>query len=157
MIETARLRLVPLSSDDALAIVHGERPAGAVWAAEYPLDGTLVAASLLLTAEAEGRPPAELGSYQITLRKTGMVVGDCGFFASPDDAGLLHVACEVCRSERGQGFATEALSALLDWVRQLPHPPRLVAEATTREGQRLLERVGMREYERRDRLVYYGS
>jgi RimJ/RimL family protein N-acetyltransferase len=157
MIETDRLRLVPLSLTDATAIVHGIRPLGTRWAEGYPLDGTMVAASLLLTAEAEGRPLTEFGSYQITLRTDGLVVGDCGFFASPDEAGLLHVACELCRGERGHGYATEALGALLDWVRMLPQPPRLIAEATTPEGQRLLERVGMREYERRERLVYYGG
>jgi RimJ/RimL family protein N-acetyltransferase len=157
MIETERLRLVPLSLPDAEAIVHGIRPEGAIWAEGYPLDGTLVSASLLVTARAEGRTLGDFGSYQIVHRESRMVIGDCGFFSSPDDGDVLHVACELCHGMRGNGYATEALGALLAWVRGLPDQPRLIAEATTPEGQRLLERVGMREFERRERLVYYGG
>src|SRR3954451_15473889 len=94
-IETSRLRLGPLSLGDAAAMVNGHQPEDARWVAGYPTDGTLVAAGLVVTAEAEGRPLGPWTTYQMVRSADGSVIGDCGFLGPPDAQGHVHVGYGV--------------------------------------------------------------
>jgi len=50
------------------------------------------------------------------------LVGFGGFTASPDPEGWVEIGYSVLPKREGQGYASEAVSALLDWAR---HDPRL--------------------------------
>jgi RimJ/RimL family protein N-acetyltransferase len=155
MIETERLRLVPLAAADAAAMVEGVRPEGANWCEGYPMEGTLVAAGMLLKAEAEGQPFGPFVSHQIVRVADGMVIGDVGFDGPPDADGDLHIGCGLCVPARGQGYAREAVRALIDWAHRQPGIRYVNAEAATPEAKRLLRAVGMQPFDQRARLVYF--
>jgi len=45
------------------------------------------------------------------------VVGSAGFHAAPDDRGRVEIGYDVAPAERRQGYAREAVEALLGWAR----------------------------------------
>src|SRR3954451_11237910 len=142
VLETDRLLLRPLPLDVARALVLGHRPPDAPWAPDYPTDSTLVAASMVVTAEAEGRPLEPWTAYQVLLRDTRCAIGGCGFtLGAPDDRGGVLVAASVVDSYKGHGYAPEALRALIAWAREHPEVRRVRAETarTNAEGVRLYE------------------
>lgn len=155
MIETERLRLVPLSLADATAIVNGVRPDGARWADGYPLEGTLVVSGMVVTAEAEETPLGPWRSYHIVRKEDETVIGDSGFDGPPDASGDVHLGCAICQVAQGQGYAREAVTALLAWAHAQPGVRHVLAEASSEPGKRLLRAAGMRPYDERARLVYF--
>jgi RimJ/RimL family protein N-acetyltransferase len=158
-IETQRLSLVPLSLADAATLVNGHRPDAARWAEGYPTDGTLVAAGLVVTAEAEGRPLGLWGTYQMIRLQDGVVVGDCGFLGPPDSQGYVHVAYGVVEEVRSQGYATEALAGLIAWTRTRPEVTRVLADSacTNHPSLRVMENAGMRRAGSDGVLVYFEA
>ena len=159
-IDTPRLRLVPLSVHDAAAIVHGQRPLEDRWAPDYPTDATLVAAGLVVTAQAEGRELAPWTAYQIVRRSDGKAVGGCGFvWGEPDRAGNVHVSFSIVDSARGEGYGPEALRAIIAFAKQHPEVTRVLAETahTNTEGLGVFQEAGMRRAGADDHLVYFEA
>lgn len=158
VIETPRVRLVPLGLADAAAIVHGHRPPGARWADGYPTDATLVVAGLVVTAEGDGA--GGLGpyrGYQVVRRDDGMVIGDCGFLGPPDARGEVHVGFGVAEVAGGYRLAGEALQGLIAWAHRQEQVERVVAEAapTNIASLRVLEQAGMRRVGEESGIVVF--
>lgn len=65
----------------------------------------------LATAE-----PGAPGWFQFALKEkaTGRFIGDCGLFIDPGDRRLARVGYTIARPFWNRGFATEAVSALVD-------------------------------------------
>jgi RimJ/RimL family protein N-acetyltransferase len=145
--ETPRLQIVPLPYADAEAMLHGRRPSEARWAPDYPTDGTLVAAGVIVTAAAEGRELWPFTSFQIIRRADGVAVGGCGFLVgAPDDDGRVHVSFSLVESAGGHGLAAEAMGALIEFAKRQPGVTRVLAETaqTNTAGLEVYEQAGMR-------------
>ena len=156
-IETQRLRLVPLQLPDAAAMVNGHRPVRARWADGYPTDGTLVAAGLVLAAEAEGEPLGPWGVYQIVRRADDVVIGDCGFLGPPDHHGWVHSGLGLVDLDQHHDLAVDALRALVTWAKAQPGCSRVMADAaaTNHAYIRVMEAAGLRHAGSDGSLVYY--
>lgn len=143
----------------AAAIVGGNRPPGARWALGYPTEGTLVAASLVVTAENEGRPLGIFGSYQVIHRETDLVVGDCGFYGPPNGDGEVRIAFGTCPSQQRRGYAREALQGLIRWALKQDGVDRVIADTarTNIASIRVMETAGMRRTRSDESLVYYEA
>ena len=132
----------------AEAIVDGLRPADPdEWAPDYPTDATLIGASMLVAAAAEGREDELWGFYQSIRRDRGRVVGGGGFGRTPPDAGgEVHVGYSIAPSERGAGFEVEAVRGLVGWALRHPGVTRVLAEtaATNEDGLAVYAAAGMR-------------
>ena len=157
VLHTARLDLMLLEAVDARALAEGADCWNRSWAAGYPLASSLLAAELTLAAAARETPLGAFGSYQLIRRADQRVIGDVGFMGPPDATGAVSIGCAVAADARRQGFATEALSALLDWAREQPGLTCVLADTTRSNvaSQRLLERVGMRRVGEDGELLYY--
>jgi RimJ/RimL family protein N-acetyltransferase len=157
VLHTPRLELVLLEPYVARALAEGRNRNGHPWACGYPLGSTLLTAELTAAAEAQDRPLGEFGSYQVVRRADGCVIGDVGFMGPPDATGAVLVACAITEDARGQGYATEALSALLDWARGQSGLTCVLADTTRSNlaSQRLLERVGLHRIGEDGELLYY--
>ena len=143
MLTTRRLQLAEVSPGLAEQLAAGIRAAGQHWAAGYPLDGTVVAASMqLLAAAAAGAHVAGFGMYQIIDRASGQVVGDMGFHGPPGEARAVEVGYGIVPARRGEGLASESLRALAAWALAQPGVDRVVARtgARHRSSQRVLLR-----------------
>src|SRR3954470_8529585 len=157
VLRTARLDLVLLEPAPARALATGANPDGHTWAPGYPLADSLLYAELTAAAADGGRPLGAFGTYQIVRRDDGSVIGDAGFLGPPDATGAVHLAVVITELARGQGYATEAVTALLAWARTQDGLTCVLADTTRSNpaSRRLLERVGMHRVGEDGELMYY--
>ncbi len=111
-IETSRLSLHPVDAEEARRIVERAPASEDRWAADYPFEGDLAGLGAFLAASARAGEQRPFGYYRITLRSSGQAVGGIGFKGAPVD-GVVEVGYGLAPSARGQGFAAEALTALV--------------------------------------------
>ena len=126
-LETARLRLVPCTPAHLLAVIeHPERFERLVG---FPLadglrgfyvSGDVSPRWLDALRTAAGAPPAPpdpwMHGFFIIERSSGVVIGSAGFKGPPDGDGMVEIAYGIVPSRQGQGFATEAAGALLQFA-----------------------------------------
>jgi RimJ/RimL family protein N-acetyltransferase len=157
VLHTARLELVLMGPDEARAVTGRISQNGHSWAAGYPLGSSLLRAEMTLAAAAQERPLGDYGTYQVVRRADGQVIGDVGFMGPPDATGAVSVGCAITEDARGQGYGTEALSALLEWCREQAGLTCVLADTTRSNlaSQRLLERVGLHRVGEDGELLYY--
>jgi RimJ/RimL family protein N-acetyltransferase len=99
--------------------------------------------------EMELAQPGKPGTwYQLAVERQdepGMV-GDCAFHVLAEDALQAHIGFTFSRAHQKQGYATEAVSRLLDYLSgDLGlHRVCAICDADNVASYRLLERVGMR-------------
>jgi RimJ/RimL family protein N-acetyltransferase len=157
VLRTPRLDLVLLEPVGARALTAGRNHNGRPWAAGYPLGSSLLRAELTLAAAAQKCPLGAFGTYQLIRRADDQVIGDVGFMGPPDATGAVSVGCAITEHARHQGYATEALSALLEWARGQSGLTCVLADTTRSNlaSQRLLERVGLRRVGEDGELLYY--
>jgi RimJ/RimL family protein N-acetyltransferase len=156
-IHTARLDLVLLEPIGARSLVSGVKQDGTSWGSGYPLGSSLLRAELTLASAAQKLPVGGFGSYQVIRRADGHVIGDAGFMGPPDATGAVSIGCAIIDDARGQGYATEALTALVKWAREQPGLTCVLADTTRSNiaSQRLLERIGMHRVGEDGELLYY--
>jgi RimJ/RimL family protein N-acetyltransferase len=157
VVHTARLDLVLLEPDAARALAGGSSRNRHPPADGYPMGSSLLRAELTVAAAAQNQPLGRFGSYQVVRRADDHVIGDVGFMGPPDATGAVSIGCAIAEDARGQGYATEALSALLGWAQQQSRLTCVLADTTRSDlaGQRLLERVGMHRVGEDGELLYY--
>jgi RimJ/RimL family protein N-acetyltransferase len=157
LIRSERLCLRQLEAEEARALLQGKPDPQRPWMAGYPMQGTLIAVEAFVRAVENGANPGAYGVYQLVRSSDDMVVGDIGFHGPPSQAGAVTVGYGLAPGARGQGYATEALRALVAWA--LAQPEVVVVEADTTHAnvpsQRVMERAGMRMYDRSEQLRFY--
>jgi RimJ/RimL family protein N-acetyltransferase len=158
-IESARLCLRQLEAAEARALLQGKADPERPWAAGYPLQGTLIAVEAFVRAVDNGASPGPYGVYQLVRSGDGLVIGDIGFHGPPDGDGAVTVGYGLAPGARGQGYATEALRAVLDWALEQPEVARVEADTTHANlpSQRVMERAGMRLVDRNEQLRFYRA
>lgn len=113
-IPTARLILHGVDPVQAEQLAQGVSPLPCV--PDYPHADTETAARMQRHAlEVDNWVPG-FGLYLMVRNDDGMVVGDIGFHTPPDVRGAVEVSYGVADSQRGRGYATEALKALTRWA-----------------------------------------
>jgi RimJ/RimL family protein N-acetyltransferase len=140
-----RLRLRLLARAEVRALLDGHTPGGLAWAEGYPLDGGLVTAAMQHQLHADDITTGPFGLFQIVRREDGLVVGDIGFHAPPDELGEVSVGFGVVPAQRRRGYATEALRTLLTWAIAQPEVRAVHADTdlVNLASQRVLAGAGM--------------
>ena len=82
-----------------------------------------------------------LTPWAIVLRGSGAVVGFCGFFARPVKGTTMGYA--IVPQFRGQGLATEAAAAVLDWAERHGVDVYASIRPPNPASARVLEKIGM--------------
>jgi hypothetical protein len=113
VIETDRLHVVPLSVEEAEAIVAGRRQDG--YADGYPADGTFVAAAIVVATRGSLGPWT---MYQARVRADDRVVAGLGFVDPPDDEGRVRIGFSETAEAREADYAAEALAALIAYAHE---------------------------------------
>jgi RimJ/RimL family protein N-acetyltransferase len=156
-IQSDRLCLRQLDVDEARALLQGKADPARPWMAGYPMQGTLIAVEAFVRAVDNGANPGAYGVYQVVRSADDMVVGDIGFHGPPNPGGSVTVGYGLAPGARGRGYATEALRAVVAWA--LARPEVVAVEADTTHAnlpsQRVMERAGMRLYDKSDQLRFY--
>ncbi|MCL4396172.1 MAG: GNAT family N-acetyltransferase [Chloroflexi bacterium] len=146
-LETNRLLLRTFQDSDLEAfLAYRSDPAVARyqgWEAPYSR-----AAAVAFVQEMKEKTPATPGEwYQlaIELKASGEMIGDCAFHTL-EDAQQADIAFTLARQYQGQGYATEAVKRMLDYIfAELGlHRVRAIADVKNLASVKLLERIGMR-------------
>jgi RimJ/RimL family protein N-acetyltransferase len=156
-IRSERLCLYQLEPDEARALLQGKADPERPWMAGYPMQGTLIAVEAFVRAIDNGADPGAYGVYQLVRSGDGLVIGDIGFHGPPNRSGSVTVGYGLAPGARGQGFATEALRAVVAWALAQPEVATVEADTTHANlpSQRVMERAGMRLYDHSDQLRFY--
>lgn len=117
---TERLVLHPLTVSESERLVSGEPDGVDRWAPGYPTPGDVIAATRFLGTCANTDTPqgAPFGNYEIRRREDGHAIGGIGFHGLPDESGSVTIGFGLSPAVRGQGYASEALRALLQFARE---------------------------------------
>jgi RimJ/RimL family protein N-acetyltransferase len=90
--------------------------------------------------------PGEWFQFAVVEGSSGVHVGDVAALVDPEDTRQVVVGITLARAAQGQGYATEALTMLLDYLFLQRGKHRVIAECDPRNQSavRLLKRLGMR-------------
>lgn len=96
--------------------------------------------------QSEPGTPGEWFQFAITLCESGTLIGDCGLHTLAEDPRLAELGYTLAKEYQGQGFAQEAVSAILTYAFRNLALHRIAAIVDTRNGGsiKLLERLGFR-------------
>ena len=144
VLESARVRLVPVGPERAAALLAGRPEAGLAWAPGFPLPPFL---EFLRRVIGEPDGPVRLGpfsAYVVVRRSDGLAVGDVGFHGPPGPDGEVQIGYALVPCARGAGLAGESVELLVAWA--LTQPGVRVVFARVAPGNlasvRVLERLG---------------
>jgi RimJ/RimL family protein N-acetyltransferase len=148
ILDAARLRLRPLTAadTDALLSYRGD-PEVCRYLPFPPMDEAEIARRLetqwFRTVLAADDEHVTLGAE---LRDSGQLVGDVILFLKSREHGVGEIGWVFAPRVAGQGFATEAATAMLDWAFGPVGLRRVIARLDERNtaSARLCERLGMR-------------
>ncbi len=90
--------------------------------------------------------PGEWHQIALELKDGGNLIGDCVFHILAEDAQQAEIGFTLSRKYQGQGYATEAVTRLVDYLfgeLQL-HRIRAICDVENLASIKLLERIGMR-------------
>ena len=136
-LETARLTLAAKTPEDMRAWLSAIDPSIRV---------QISPAWLELVAGATGPDPWTLG-FAILLRDAERSIGSCGFKGPPTN-GVVEIAYGIDPPFQGQGYATEAAQALVDFAFRHRDVDVVRAHTFDRNGAstRVLQRCGFQPY-----------
>jgi RimJ/RimL family protein N-acetyltransferase len=144
-LHTPRLTLHAIDTAEGERIAARHAGAGDVWADDFPFDGDIIGVTAFLWATSAHGNQRPFGHYRITRKADGQAIGGIGFKGQPHN-GCAEVGYGLAPSARGQGYAAEALTALLTVAAD--RGVSRVAADTDKDNlasQRTLERAGFRQ------------
>jgi RimJ/RimL family protein N-acetyltransferase len=149
-IETTRLRLTPFNPRDLLALTESRQkfqetfglPA-ADWFGDFFTSDEVSPLWLEQLRSATDADPWRFG-FALIHRKHDSVIGTASFKGPPDEKGMVEIAYGIVPTYQGQGLATEAASALLDFAFANPAVKLIRAHTlpTNQPSIRVLEKSG---------------
>ena len=160
ILESDRLILRPFQDGDieSFAAYRSDPEIARYQSWEPPV--TLEQAAQFVNDMKNARPgvPGEWYQWAVERKAAAGLIGDCAFQILPHDMGHIlphdvghephqaEIGFSFARAYQGQGFATEAVSRLLDYLFEDLDLHRVVAitDAENRAAARLLERLGLR-------------
>jgi RimJ/RimL family protein N-acetyltransferase len=133
-LQTARLRLEPVTAESARAIIAGDL-SGLTVAEGWPHEDTSDGLALAIKY---GHPPGWL------ITAGGRVIGECGTHGPVDEAGCVEIGYGLAASSRGQEYGSEAVAAVTDWLIGLPEVRTIRARTLigNAPSRRVLEKAG---------------
>lgn len=105
-LQTQRLDLTLPSVEQALAAID----------AMSPEEKSYLSKEWLELVHNAKEPDPWIHGYSMTSRDDKSAVGQCGFKGPPDSEGMVEIAYAVDPSFQGQGYATEAATALVEYA-----------------------------------------
>jgi RimJ/RimL family protein N-acetyltransferase len=156
-VRTSRLQLHAIDVAEAERIVARTAGPDDAWADDFPFEGDVGAVRGFLRATAARGEQRPFGFYLITRLADGRAVGGIGFKLQPEE-GCVEIGYGLVPSARGNGFAAEAVVALL--VIAKDHGLSRVIADTARDNfasQRTLVRAGFRLVGTDGELHYYEA
>jgi [ribosomal protein S5]-alanine N-acetyltransferase len=146
ILSTKRLELIPLRRPLLEAFTANRADFSRLLAADVPVEWPVTPELIPFVLSQLDSLPQAAGwlPWAIIDLQTACLIGDAGFKGVPDNQGCCEIGYSVIPSFRQRGFATEAVSGIIAWVRHVPFVRLLRAEALENNSpsQRVLEKNG---------------
>jgi [ribosomal protein S5]-alanine N-acetyltransferase len=149
-LQTARLEIVAATALTAHADISDGKLFSSLLNARIPQDwppAEFKDAQSIFARYLDRSPELEgwLHWYWI-LRSERILIGNGGFGGRPDAHGKIEIGFSVVDSHHGQGYGTEAVSALLTWATAQPDVRKIVAATMidNHGSRRVLQKCGFR-------------
>lgn len=154
LLETPRLSLVPITVEIVEEVLANRREKvekilGATMPSQWPGRALVERAFWASLERIRANPDLRLWGdrVMVTRDQQARVVGSVVFHGGPDPEGVVEVAYGVEEESQGQGYATEAVRASVEWA--IAHPSVQVIRATTppwhTPSKRVLMKCGFEE------------
>jgi aminoglycoside 6'-N-acetyltransferase len=146
-IESERLRIRRFKDSDlAPFMAYRNDPEVARYQSWDSLDEQEASTFIREVMSARAGVPGEWIQFAIESKVTGDLIGDCGLRVAEHEPYRAEIGFTLAREYQGRGFASEAVSRLLDYAFGTLKLHRVIAIADCRNtpSWALLERVGMR-------------
>lgn len=152
IIETERLILRPIAPAEARQILQQQPPEGMVFAQGYPGPFSLEVMDLL--AGERSTEPVNFEPWFIIRKRERDVIGDTGW-STPLGPQRPTVGYDIIEPLWGQGYATEALGGLLDYLFNRPEVESVQADTFESHlaSRRVMEKAGMVHFDTRRETV----
>jgi RimJ/RimL family protein N-acetyltransferase len=136
-----RVRVAPIDSRLARAMLAGVPEPDLAWAEGFPMPPVLDIARRIAAAS---EPLGPFLAYVIVLESDGTAIGDAGFHGPPSADGELEVGYALVPAARGVGLAGEAVGLLIAWAHGQPGVRAITAriDPGNAASGRLLTRLG---------------
>lgn len=153
MIETSRLKLVPLNHEQLLLYKHNPEALAMSLGTNFQpkhhdpeiLPHLIEALDMWIAWTKEHESQFEwYTTWEIILKKENIAIGGIGFSGYPDSEGKSMVGYGLDTRYFGQGYATEALKGLINWAFSHKELNAIVADTLTTgiPSQRVLIKNG---------------
>jgi len=146
-IQTARLLVRRFQDGDLATFVqYRNDPEVARYQGWDSIPEARAAAIIQEQQEIEPGVPGQWFQFAIELKETHQLVGDCGLSVLVQDARQAQLGITLARAHQGQGLATEAVNAVLDYAFINLDLHRVIATVDVENvrSAALMERVGLR-------------
>ena len=148
-LETERLTLRSFQDGDTQAFAAYRSDPDVARYQDWDVPYSIEEATKFVEAMKAANPPGTPGEwYQIAIehKEQGNLIGDCVFHVLAEDARQAKIGFTLSSNHQGQGYATEAVTSLLDYLfgeLQL-HRVHAICDVENLASSKLLERLGMR-------------
>jgi ribosomal-protein-alanine N-acetyltransferase len=149
LIKSKRLNLIAATADLMKQDIDGRGSLAEALAASIPESWPpdLYGQSAMQFALAEAGEDAKRGWsfwYLVTLDEPCELIGICGFKGRPDESGSVEIGYSILACFQRRGFATEAVSRLVDWAFSHHNVEEVCAETLPHLTQSIgvLEKIG---------------
>ncbi|TNE57915.1 MAG: N-acetyltransferase [Alphaproteobacteria bacterium] len=160
-IETERLRLRPLVEKDAKAFTAYRRDPEVARYQSWDTDYSLTDAIDFIREIAGDTPgsPGKWFQFAIADKNSDELVGDIGVHFDDEGNGDLMIGFTLAGPQQGKGLATEAVGALVDYLKSTFSVRRLQAytDVRNKKSQALLERLGFHQLRQIKKSGFYKS
>jgi len=161
VVVSERLEIVPFTAESARAAVEDvrrlEELTQAFASPNWPLPDMRDLLPVIRTMLADNPDLRQWGGMMV-LRHDRRIIGDAGFHGPVDGHGTIEIGYSVVPEERGKGYASESVRALVAWGFAQPNVRRIIGrcELDNTASRRVLEKAGfvLKTPEASDLVVY---
>ncbi len=160
MIETNRLLLLPYTYELAEATLKGkrdlERLLGYKVSHEWPSPQYMKLIKMKKD-KLQQTPEASIWSRIAIHKEIGTLIGEIGCKGGPDDKGTVEIGYGMVSEARNNGFATEMVIGITDWLASHPEVKRVTAECliTNIPSAKVLEKSGFKLINKNEEMLYW--
>lgn len=160
-IETERLVITPITTNFASKILNDDITAydelGINQIDEWPNQEIREILPIIRNKLSLQPNPDGFEAWLFIDKSENIIIGDGGFKGAPDKNCKIDIGYGVISSKRRQGYAFEAVTALLKWGFSQDNVKAITADCQKNNttSRKLLLKVGMSEIKQDDELVYF--
>jgi len=152
---TDRLRLHLFTIDEGRRVLAATPGPEDRWAENFPMQDDRDGIKGFVDAIDAGRDPGRFGNYRID--RDEAAIGTIGFYGPPDEEGQVMFGYGLVPAARGLGYATEAVTRLVEFCRDQEGVRTMVAdtELGNTASQRVLDKAGFTLVKEEEGLRFY--